>query len=373
MKSFYILAFILLYASCSIDRSIAPISSSEQEQLTLFQNLPDRHKVRIADAKEAGQKLWLCLTFISKENKEPLRDEEVYFYHTSTAGEYESTDPNDESTARLNGKAVSNEKGNVFVQTILPGDYGSSDDNRHIHTTIENADPEAYDIHFKQYTGLMGKNFVDGSDQHFLADLKMTKDSILVAFVSIEVKNTNRSFDEMQTQRPDCEWCGANEAPADISWETTIAKEDVEGERMILEGTVYEADSTTPAKNVILYAYHTNHEGIYEKKGNESGNGVRHGYLRSWIKTNEKGQYRFQTIKPAPYPSHAEPAHVHFTLLRDDFEEYWIHSSIFKGDPMITEEMLEDQQAKGKFSYILDLQENDEGILVGKRDIVLKK
>ena len=76
-----------------------------------------------------------------------------------------------------------------YVQTILPGDYGSSADNRHIHTTISDAHPEAYDIHFKQYTGSMGSNFISGSDQHFLADLKQTPDGILVAFVTIEAKN----------------------------------------------------------------------------------------------------------------------------------------------------------------------------------------
>ena len=34
----------------------------------------------------------------------------------------------------------------------------------------------------------MGKNFISGSDQHFFADLKQTKDSILVTFLTIEVK-----------------------------------------------------------------------------------------------------------------------------------------------------------------------------------------
>jgi len=39
----------------------------------------------------------------------------------------------------------------------------------------------------------MGKNFTEGSDQHFLADLRMTKDSSLVCFLTIEVKNPNKT------------------------------------------------------------------------------------------------------------------------------------------------------------------------------------
>jgi hypothetical protein len=34
----------------------------------------------------------------------------------------------------------------------------------------------------------MGRSFINGSDQHFLADLKQTKDSTLVTFLTMEVK-----------------------------------------------------------------------------------------------------------------------------------------------------------------------------------------
>ncbi len=136
-----------------------------------------------------GERLSLCLTFVSKETGEPFQNQEIKLYHTSAAGEYEPRIANDETTARLNGSAITNADGKIFVQTILPGDYGSSPDNRHIHTTVSGAKPEAYDIHFKQYTGGMGLNFISGSDQHFLADLKHSEDSTLVAFLTIELKN----------------------------------------------------------------------------------------------------------------------------------------------------------------------------------------
>lgn len=349
-----------------------PLNEEEVKDLEYFQSFQLENILRISDEDEPGQQLWLCLTFISKESKEPLANQNIHFYHTSSEGEYQPSNPNDETTARLNGAVLTNNLGQTFIQTILPGDYGSSSDNRHIHTNVEGARPEAYDIHFKQYSGFMSKNFISGSDQHFLADLKQTEDGVLVAFLNIEVKNITVQSAAVQQNLPDCEWCGASEASKDISWETFIADETVEGERLILEGTIYEFDGTTRAKDVVIYAYHTNIEGVYEKKGNEIGNGLRHGFLRGWVKTNEAGQYRFHTIKPAPYPSHKEPAHIHMTLMREDFEEYWVNSTWFKGDQIITDELTKNLNRKGGFSNVIELKKNEENVWVGKRDIILQ-
>ncbi|WP_218841838.1 dioxygenase family protein [Winogradskyella ursingii] len=183
----------IVFTHCSIDRTIQNLSQSEIQVLRTFKNLDNAHKLQISGLNEPGQKLWLCLTFISKETKNPLVYEEISLYHTSSDGEYEQKNPNDESTARLNGTIKTDNKGRIFVQTILPGDYGSSADNRHIHTTVQNAQPVAYDIHFKQYTGQMGKNFINQSDQHFLANLKQTEDETLITFLTLEVKNYQKT------------------------------------------------------------------------------------------------------------------------------------------------------------------------------------
>lgn len=190
MNRLILIIFLLSLSSCSIDRTIIKISESENNTFTDFQKLQRKSVLKITDKNEPGEKLILCLTFINKETKKHLTNQLVKFYHTSTNGNYEQTDPNDESTARLSGQSITNSKGQIYIETILPGDYGSSDDNRHIHTTVFGAKPEAYDIHFKQYTTYMGKNFVEGSDQHFLADLKRTKENKLVCFLTIEVKKT---------------------------------------------------------------------------------------------------------------------------------------------------------------------------------------
>ena len=190
-KTLLLLSTVFLFCQCSIDRTILPLSEEEIISLENFLNFQPENTLKISEADEPGQQLWLCLSFISKESQEPLVNQNIHFYHTSSEGEYQPSDPNDETTARLNGTVMTNSLGQVFVQTILPGDYGSSADNRHIHTNVEGARPEAYDIHFKQYSGFMGKNFISGSDQHFLADLKQTEEDVLVTFLTIEAKNTS--------------------------------------------------------------------------------------------------------------------------------------------------------------------------------------
>jgi len=188
-RAITVLVMGFLLSQCSIDRTIPKLSQSEIQNLQAFENLNPKSQLRLSEITEPGQKLWLCLSFISRETKRPLIKEEISLYHTSAKGEYQAKDPNDETSARLSGTVFTDDKGRVFIRTILPGDYGSSADNRHIHTTVKNAKPVAYDIYFKQYTGRMGQNFINGSDQHFLTNLKQLEDSTLITFLTIEVKN----------------------------------------------------------------------------------------------------------------------------------------------------------------------------------------
>lgn len=196
MNKFVLLIVFISLCSCGIDRTIINASDHELKTLEYFQQLQNNHTLTITDENEPGTPLLLCLTFVNKFDKAPLKNQLIQLYHTSTDGNYNPVNPNDESTARLSGQVVTNAKGQVFVTTILPGDYGSSTDNRHIHITVFNAKPEAYDINFKQYTGTMGLNFINGSDQHFLADLKKVRANKLVTFLTIEVKKPNNPLKE---------------------------------------------------------------------------------------------------------------------------------------------------------------------------------
>jgi len=125
-------------------------------------------------------------------------------------------------------------------------------------------------------------------------------------------------------------------------------------------------------KNIILYVYHTNQEGIYKPKENPKGWEKKHGYVRGWVKTDEKGQYSFYTLKPAPYPNRSEPAHIHYTILEPNGKYYWLGSSRFKGNSLLTENEINPDSPRGGSTGLLHLKKEGD-IWVGTRNIVLGK
>ncbi|MBM3415224.1 MAG: intradiol ring-cleavage dioxygenase [Bacteroidetes bacterium] len=118
------------------------------------------------------------------------------------------------------------------------------------------------------------------------------------------------------------------------------------GPRLAVNGIVYNADGT-PAAGVIIYIYHTDQSGVYPKKGDEKGWGKRHGYLRGWMKTNEKGEYKFFTLKPGSYPQGRNPAHIHVTVKEPDKNEYWIDEYLFDDDRYLTDDERKKIQNRG--------------------------
>ena len=146
---------------------------------------------------------------------------------------------------------------------------------------------------------------------------------------------------------PDCEWCGAAEAPDNLKSAITLADKNEPGERLLLQGTVYAPDGVTPVPGVLLYLYHTNDAGRYAQRGGESGNGRRHGYLRGWLISDDKGNFEVQTILPGYYPNRSSPRHIHMTVKEPDRPEYWIESVLFPGDPLIPAKVLENREGRG--------------------------
>ena len=148
-------------------------------------------------------------------------------------------------------------------------------------------------------------------------------------------------------------------APAD-----TLPDFGTTDRQLLLRGTIYESDGETPAEGVILYVYHTNAEGEYATRGDETGWARRHGYIRGWVKTAADGRYAFYTGMPGSYSS--TPAHVHPIVLEPDGRYYWLTSWFFEGDPNL--ESGHDDARGG--SGIVDPHEED-GMLVADRDIIL--
>jgi protocatechuate 3,4-dioxygenase beta subunit len=60
------------------------------------------------------------------------------------------------------------------------------------------------------------------------------------------------------------------------------------------------------------------------------------------MRTDSAGRYQFTTIRPAPYPGRAEPAHIHLTVTPPGGEERWVDAIEFDDDTLLTS----DERAK---------------------------
>lgn len=139
-------------------------------------------------------------------------------------------------------------------------------------------------------------------------------------------------------------------------------------EKLKVTGTIYHKDGKTPAPGVIFYIYHTNKDGVYPTRGDETGWGRRHGYIRGWIKTDADGKYTFYTQKPGSYGG---PAHIHPTILEPDEKYYYIDMYVFEGDPNLSRSGTNRRNARGGSGVVKLEREGD--LLVAERDIVLGK
>ena len=156
--------------------------------------------------------------------------------------------------------------------------------------------------------------------------------------------------------------------PKRLSWETTIPDAKEAGEPMEISGTIYQDDGKTPAKDVILYVYHTNAAGDYAPAPSQT-EARGHGHLRGWMKTDANGRYKFRSIRPGAYPGRKDPAHVHPVVKETDKNEYYIDEFRFDDDPRLTKEERAKEEKRGGSGIIKLSKQN--GVWVGHRDIVL--
>jgi len=196
------------------------------------------------------------------------------------------------------------------------------------------------------------------------------KKLLLTPFLLIALTGT--SYGQSKLVGGPCEGCEAvfEYGSQNLSSVDTLPEFESEGIQIKVTGTVYKSDGETPASDVILYVYQTNEEGVYPKKGNETGWARRHGYIRSWIKTDNEGKYTFYTQRPHFYGN--EPAHIHVTILEPDGKYYWLGSFLFEGDKNLTDRQLNNPNPRGGSNGIMTLKKEDD-ILTGKRDIILGK
>lgn len=161
-----------------------------------------------------------------------------------------------------------------------------------------------------------------------------------------------------------------NKDTLDIPSIVKLVGDNETGEAMVISGTIYLPDGKTPAKNAILSVWHTDAKGNYIPSG--GGAGELHPRIHGRMKTGADGRYEFRTIKPAQYPSHTSPAHIHGHISAPDFPEYPI-AWFFEGDDLITDQNRSKLNAyRGGTPSIITLTKDSRGVLIGHRDIILE-
>ncbi|MEJ7575968.1 MAG: hypothetical protein WKF74_03070 [Pyrinomonadaceae bacterium] len=200
----------------------------------------------------------------------------------------------------------------------------------------------------------------------------------VVALSSLIAANSSCQAQTNQRQRTSagivgggCDGCEGmyEEMPQGLNWQTAIASASEPGEKLEISGIVYRPDGRTPASGVIIYLWQTDVTGRYTPAPNTTGLTRIHGHLRGWLKTNERGEYKFTTVKPAPYPNDVIPAHIHPSVKEPDKNEYYIEDFLFDDDSLLTRQERAKLENRGG-SGILRLTKR-EGVWVGRRNIIL--
>lgn len=146
-----------------------------------------------------------------------------------------------------------------------------------------------------------------------------------------------------------------------------LVDKDEPGERIVLTGTVYEEDGTTPLPGARIHVYQTDAGGYYARPVSRA----RDARIRGDVWTDEDGRYEIRTIMPGHYPQIEESRHIHVHLAPPGVPDHWIDSFLFAGDPKLTDEDIARNEDLGNLSAIVSLEEGPDGVRTGNRDIRL--
>jgi len=125
-----------------------------------------------------------------------------------------------------------------------------------------------------------------------------------------------------------------HEAPANAPATGRVTPPNEPGQPLTVSGVVVGPDNA-PIAGASIYVYQTDREGYYGVKP-ESDN--RNPRLKLFLRTDARGAYSFETIKPGSYPNGGVPAHIHFEVSAPGRAPN-VFEIVFTGDPFITAAM----------------------------------
>ena len=142
------------------------------------------------------------------------------------------------------------------------------------------------------------------------------------------------------------------------------------GERIVVAGRVVDGDGR-PVAHQLVEIWQANAGGRYIHQRDQHPAPLDpHFTGMGRCLTDADGTYRFQTIKPGPYPwkNHHNawrPAHIHFSLFGTDFTQRMVTQMYFPGDPLFAldpiYQAIVDQDARDRLvaTYDHDLTEHE--------------
>ena len=142
-------------------------------------------------------------------------------------------------------------------------------------------------------------------------------------------------FRPFVTGAQDREWVRALEAaqrdrPKALSAKARIAPASEPGDPLVVHGRAVGEDGTSPIGGAVVFAYHTDREGLYNTTA------TAHSWrLRGWAQTAADGTFEFATIRPAAYPRNKIPQHIHLQIFLPDGRRYWADELRFADDPRL--------------------------------------
>ena len=120
----------------------------------------------------------------------------------------------------------------------------------------------------------------------------------------------------------------------------SLVTDQTPGQRIHIEGQVIDGDGT-PVPDAMVEIWQANAAGRYRHPVDQHNAPLDPNFTGAGrCMTNDKGEYRFLTIKPGAYPwlNHANawrPAHIHLSLFGPSFVTRLITQFFFPGDPLL--------------------------------------
>lgn len=170
-----------------------------------------------------------------------------------------------------------------------------------------------------------------------------------------------------------CEGCEAvfEGMPQSLRSQARIAPAGTPGQAMTVTGRVHGRDGR-PRAGIVIYAYQTDAGGAYPRPKVSRGRASDpHGALRGWVVTDADGRYRFDTIRPASYPSRDTPEHIHLHVIERGCATYYIDDLMFADDPLATPALLRAHRAGRGGDGLVTPVRTKNGRWQAVRDIVL--